>query len=196
MTAALLAALAAVWERERDRLLSLEARRRLWDHVRAFPGLHQAEVARALGMDANHVKYHLERLERSGLVAARREGGYVQYFPREEGPVGLQDTVAPGDKRVIALLRRPVPLHATLLLLDRGEATHAELLEEVGVAHGTLHYHLQRMEAAGLVESERQGRERRYRIAGRDRVEALLLRHRPPDALVQGFIEAWEALEL
>lgn len=147
-------------------------------------------------MDANQVKYHVGRLERCGLVTSRREGGFLQHFPREEGSLGLREAVPAGEKAALALLRRPVPLHVTLLLLDRGEATHAELLPEVAVAHATLHYHLQRMEAAGLVESAKEGRERRYRLREPDRTEGLLLRYRPPDALVRGFLDAWEAVGL
>lgn len=188
--------MAAPWERERERVLALGARRRLHDRVQTFPGLHLAELARGLEMDPNHAKYHLDRLERAGLVASRHEGGFLLYFPKEETSLGLRDVVGAQDKAVLAALRRPVPLHIALLLLDRGRTTHAQLLEDVGVAHGTLHYHLKRMEDAGILTSVKEGRERWYSLADRDTVERLLTKHRPPNALVAGFLDAWEGLQL
>lgn len=188
--------MAAPWERERERILALGARRRLHEQVQTFPGLHLAELARGLEMDPNHAKYHLDRLERSGLVTSRHEGGFLLYFPREPTAVGLQDAVPAQDKAVLAALRRPVPLHIALLLIDRGRTTHAQLLEDVGVAHGTLHYHLKRMEDAGILTSVKEGRERWYTLADRDTVERLLTKYRPPNALVEGFLDAWEGVQL
>ena len=197
LAALAVAALApAPWERERDRILQLGARRRLHEQVTTFPGLHLAELARGLDMDPNHAKYHLDRLERAGLVASRHERGFLLYFPKEETALGLRDAVAAQDKAVLAALRRPVPLHIALLLLERGRTTHAQLLEDVGVAHGTLHYHLKRMEDSGILASVKEGRERWYSLTDRDTVERLLTKYRPPNALVAGFLDAWEGLQL
>lgn len=191
-----MAGLVVTLERERDRVLSLGARRRLHRQVGTFPGLHLAELARTVDMSPNHAKYHLDRLERSGLVTSRQEGGFLVYFPKETGSIGLREAVPAPDKLTLALLRRPVPLHIVLLLLDKQVATHAQLLGEVGVAHGTLHYHLKRLETAAVLVSERQGRERLYRINDTRRVEELLTRFKPPSALVEGFLDAWEGLDL
>lgn len=191
-----LMALYIVFLARRGDLLDLDVRRRLFEQVRQYPGLHLRELARALAIDPNHAKYHLQALERAGLVSSKREEGYWRFFPRESGPVGPADTVGAKDKGVLSLLRRPVPLHVTLLLLDRGEATLTDLVNDVRVSISTLHYHLTKMEGAGMLQSEKLGRERRYRLSDRDRMVDQLIRYRPPDSLVQGFLEAWEQLEL
>lgn len=175
----------------------METRRRVYRCVEDFPGLHLSEVARQCGMDTNHAKYHLGYLGKHGLVSSRDEGARQAFFPRREGPVGPQETVAAADKAVLALLRQPVPLHAVLVLLERGpEVPHAELDAVLAVSRTTIHYHMAKLEKAGVVVSRRRGRERLYRLADGDRVLALLLRYRPPDSLVAGFLEAWEALDL
>ncbi|MHB1262649.1 MAG: hypothetical protein ACYC2H_13155, partial [Thermoplasmatota archaeon] len=116
------------------------------------------------------------------------------FFPRREGPVGTQESVSADDKAVLALLRQPVPLHAVLVLLDRGECSHADLDEAIPVSRTTLHYHMAKLERAGITESWKAGKERRYRLKESDRLLGLLVRYRPPDRLVSGFLEAWEAL--
>ena len=151
-------------------------------------------MARQCGLSTNHAKYHLAYLERHGLVSSRMEGRQQVFFPRREGPAGVQETVAADDKAVLALLRQPVPLHAVLVLLDRGEASHGELDAAIAVSRTTLHYHMGKLERAGVVASRKDGKERRYRLADEDRILGLLMRYRPPDQLVAGFLEAWESL--
>lgn len=180
----------------RDDLLALETRRRVYRRVEEFPGLHLSELARQCGLETNHAKYHLAYLERHGLVSSRMEGATQVFFPRREGPLGPQEAIAADDKAVLALLRQPVPLHAVLVLLDRGECSHADLDAAVPVSRTTLHYHMGKLERAGVVASHKEGKQRRYRLADEGRILGLLVRYRPPDQLVAGFLEAWEALEI
>lgn len=182
--------------RKRDDLLQLDARRRIYQHVLKYPGLHLREIARNLGLDPNHAKYHLEYLEKHQLISTRREEGYVRHFPRVEGTLGPREVLNPDEKRVLALLRQPVPLHALLILLDRGALSHGELAALVGIAPSTLSYHVRKMETAGLVAAEYLGRERVLSVARPEELTSLLVRYRPPDELVRGFLEAWEQLEL
>jgi predicted transcriptional regulator len=177
-------------------LLQLEARRKLYGFVSEFPGLHLAELARLAGLEANHAKYHLAYMEKHGLVSSRDEDGYWRFFPKTEGPIGLQESISAQDKELLALLRQPVPLHVTLILLDKGEASHGEIERQVRVGRTTLHYHVKKLERAGVVIGLKEGRERRYTLADPGHVREVLLRYKPPDALVQGFLEAWDTIAL
>lgn len=181
---------------KRDDLLELDARRRIYEHVERFPGLHLREIARSTGMDPNHAKYHLLYLEKNGLVSSREEGGYWRFFAKAEGRLGPQEVLSPQDKGVLALLRQPVPLHCILVLLNDAEASIEALSQRIGVAHSTLLYHLGKLERAGLVVSRKEGRLRVVRLAEPERLQSYLVRFRPPDSLVAGFLEAWEQLEL
>lgn len=193
--AGFLTALSIVFLARRSDLLELDARRRTYQALVEFPGLHLRELARQLKVDPNHAKYHLRYLERHGLVSSRREGGYLRFFPRAQGPIGPTDLVGAADKRILALLRQPLPLHLVLILLEEDEATLGELRLRAGVAASTLLYHVRKLEASGIVTTDRRGRDRRYRLVEPDRLMDHVLRYRPPDALVRGFLEAWEQLE-
>lgn len=194
--AGLLMALYVVFLARREDLLELEARRRLYEVVERFPGLHLREIARNASMDANHAKYHLLYMEKNGLVSSREEGGYWRFFPKVEGRLGPQEVLSPNDKAVLALLRQPVPLHCILVLLNDGESSIDALAQRVGVAHSTLLYHLGKLERSGLLESRKDGRMRLVRLSSPEAIQSQLLRFRPPDSLVSGFLEAWEQLEL
>lgn len=189
-------ALHIVFLAKQQDLLQLDARRRVYEQVAKYPGLHLSEIARGAGMEVNHAKHHLRYLEKHALVSSQKEEGYWRFWPRREGSLGPQESVGVDQKKILALLRKPLPLHISLLLLNHEEMNHAELRQETGAAHGTMHYHLRKMEQDGVLESQKEGRERRYRLTQPEKMLALLLEHKPPDRLVQGFLEAWEALEL
>lgn len=177
-------------------LLALQKRRDIYRYVGRFPGMHLREIARALDMTPNHVKYHLQHLEKHGLVSSKKEDGYWRFWPREEGSTGHRDQVDARDKKRLSILRRPVPLHVVLLLLDRGRATHRDLLAEVDVSHSTLHYHLKKMTDAQILDSEKDGRERFYWIPEPDGLLELVLKYQPPNTIVHKFLDAWEQLEI
>lgn len=189
-------ALWIVFLAHRKDLLALDARRLVYQHVQSYPGLHLREIGRGTGLDPNHAKYHLQYLEKHGMVSSRKEDRYWRFYPRVETETGQRDVLGRHEKAVLALLRRPMPLHVTLLLLDRGEMSHGDILEDLDVSHSTLSYHLKKMEGQGLVEARSAGRQRFFRLRDAEQVFLLLMQYRPPDALVQGFLEAWEALEL
>lgn len=181
---------------KRDDLLELDARRRLHDAIGEYPGLHLRELARRTELSAKHVEYHLRRLEKAGVVTSKQEDRYRRYYPTAEGSTGRRDVVDRHQKKALALLRRPVPLHIVLLLLDRGAMDHGSLKEAVGIGHGTLSYHLKNLAAQGVVTARPEGRRRVFQVADAEGTEALLLQYRPPDELMQGFIETWEAFAL
>ncbi len=189
-------ALHIVFLAKREDLLELDTRRRVYEHVARYPGLHLSEIARGTQINVNHAKHHLRYLEKHDMVSSQRESGYWRFYARREGPLGLQESVGPQEKTVLSLLRRPLPLHITLLLLNHDEMNHAELREKTGAAHGTVHYHLKKLEKDGVITSHKQGRERLYRLSDKQQTLRLLIEHKPPDSLVAGFLEAWEALEL
>ncbi len=58
-------------------------------------------------------------------------------------------------------------------LAQRGTATPTELAAELPVTRQAVSKHLATLQAAGLVESERQGRETRYRLTPQPLTEAI-----------------------
>src|SRR5687768_1803215 len=136
----------------REDLLQLDARRKLYRCVEDYPGLHLAELARLAGLEANHAKYHLAYMEKHGLLSSRDEDGYWRFFPRQEGPIGMQESISAHEKELLALMRQPIPLHVVLILLEGGVASHTEIEKQVRVGRTTLHYHMRKLETAGVVE--------------------------------------------
>jgi DNA-binding transcriptional ArsR family regulator len=80
--------------------------------------------------------------------------------------------------QVFGALADPSRRHVLGFIAERGTATATELTGELPITRQAVAKHLATLAGAGLVESERQGRETRYRLteAGEewdDRLDAL-----------------------
>ncbi|MBE7183912.1 MAG: winged helix-turn-helix transcriptional regulator [Methylobacterium mesophilicum] len=74
---------------------------------------------------------------------------------------------------IAALLGDPARANMLSLLMDGRALTVSELAEAAGVALPTASGHLAKLEAAGLVAAEKQGRHRYFRLSGHDVAEVL-----------------------
>jgi len=182
--------------REREGLLELETRRRVFLAVQRYAGLPLAGLAKEAGLDEDLVRYHVRVLERAGMARTEEEGGMRRVYPLEATPYGTVSPLTPEQRQLLGVLRRPAVLRAVVALLDRGPLAVGELALACGVRPSTASHHLRSMEQAGLVHVESKGRERIVQLRDRDGVLRLLADHPPPRDLVQGFVEAWDDLGL
>jgi DNA-binding transcriptional ArsR family regulator len=79
----------------------------------------------------------------------------------------------PNLAAVAALLGDPARANMLTALMDGRALTATELAQEAGVSPQTTSGHLSRLEAARLVEVEKQGRHRYFRLSGEDVAEVL-----------------------
>lgn len=164
-------------------------RRRILNLVNEFPGLHLRELQRRAQTSAMLVEYHLNVLERLGLVISQEEGGYRRFFPTRDAKLPLGKT----EKLWLGLLRQPVPLGIALYLLEMSRATHKMLADIVPVTKSTLTYHLKNMEAAGLIVREPPGG-REFRLHEPERVLALLRAYSPTPDMIVAYGSMWDQI--
>ncbi len=132
--------------------------------VARVPGAHLRGIERMTGLPLGQVLYHLDRLERMGLLVSTRDWGFRRYFVARD--------VDRREKKLLGALRHDVPRRIAVALLERPGQTHKELQTLAGVAGSTLSFHLQRLLATGVLERERAGASHVYRLA-----DPALLRH-------------------
>lgn len=168
--------------------LDLESRRRLFEYLEANPGTHMRELERALGMSTGMLTYHLDYLERAGLIRVEDAGYRKHYF------VAAQ--FRPDERSVIALLRQPTPRRILIALLTAQSLSFQELLATIGVAKSTLSFHLHKLTTTNLVTVRRQEREHHYAVGEPDRVARLLIaiRESVADDAVERFVALWTKL--
>jgi DNA-binding transcriptional ArsR family regulator len=142
------------------------ARRRLYDTVKAEPGLHVNELRRRLKMSPSSIEYHLAVLTGAGLVVSEDDGRYKRFYANGAG-LGLNPG-SPNSRNALGALRRPHARAIVQHLLDRGEGTAREVSRALSLHESAASRRLDHLERAGLLLSERVGRERRYQVRNRD----------------------------
>lgn len=161
------------------------ARRRVLELVRQYPGLHLREIQRQLDTSAMLAEYHLNLLEKWGLVTSLEEKNYRRFFPNSELPRPLP----PEDKRALCLLRQTVPLGIILLLLERGALTHGQIADALDLRKSTLTYHLNLLEGAGVVKRTAQAR--LFELVEREHILSLLRSYRLTPDLIDEYAGLW-----
>lgn len=172
--------------------LELDSRRRIFDAVCKYPGMHLREIGREVRLSANLVDYHLLYLEKRELVYSIQDGQYKRYFPRDA--VGADRShFSASDKPIVSLLRQRVPFRITLLILKNGTMAHREIVQSVRKSPSTVSHHLEKLVTAGVIS--KSGNSSEYSISDSSRIERILLRFNPlPASLTDGFLEIWDDL--
>ncbi len=179
-------------------LLELETRRAIYKLVLSSPGLHLREIQRQLGMHVNLVEYHLHHLIASELVVSVDQGGYTRFFASQAPGEGSRvDRLTSQDKRVLGMMRQPMPLRIMVYLLAAGSAQHKDVCEHLGCAPSTLTYHMKKLVKARIVIQTTAGDGKGYTLADRRGVARLLMLYRPaPFDQVDAFTELWLDLSM
>ncbi|MFQ5919233.1 MAG: winged helix-turn-helix transcriptional regulator [Thermoplasmata archaeon] len=177
-------------------VLDLESRRRIFELLTEYPGLHLRELERRLGMDVRGLQYHLEFLESHGALSSLREGGYLRYYPREWDQSQFREQFGPAEKRILAVLRQPRPLQLILLLLEHGDISGPMLQGEMGLGGAALTYHLRKLLRLHVVDVRTVGRVKHYQLKDPESILQLIIRYRPPPDLIEDFLDLWERVGL
>ncbi len=168
-----------------EEALELENRRRIFRLVTKFPGIHLRDIQKRLELSMGVLEYHLNYMEKEQILSAESDGYRKSYFVRAD--------VQHGDKSTLALLRQEAPRRIIMLVLLRKTATFKEILDETKTSKSTLSFHMKKLTEAGLVSSERVGRELAYAVKDPDATAKLIVTYKESflDSVVDRFVEAW-----
>jgi len=166
-------------------VLELETRKKIYDIIDRNPGIHLSKISQILKMRISLVEYHLNFLEKHELISVDKETGYKRYFIK--GKIGVE------DKRYLFILRQKTVLEIILFLLKNDFSPHKTILENVKVSPSTLSYHLNKLLKKGIVELNRYGENKGYRIKNRDEILSILIRYKPY-RILDGFEDIWSDL--
>lgn len=145
-------ALAPLYTRlTRSDVLDNGTRDALYHRIQASPGITLTDLTAAGPVARNAVVHHLRILESQGFIVSRRVGRSRHFYPNGHAPsareVVAQSTLENATTRAIADRVRAAP----------GTAQR-DLCEGLGISPSLAHWHLARLEDAGLVRKARSGR--------------------------------------
>lgn len=122
--------------------------------VEDAPGITITDLADQVGVSLTTTVHHVRILERTGHVESRRHGRSRHIFPAGRG---VQ------EKRAAMVLHHDKARHILAFIERHPGAMQRQVAGAVGIGQSLAHWHLRRLEEAGLVSARRDGRSRVYR---------------------------------
>ncbi|MGQ0535684.1 MAG: winged helix-turn-helix transcriptional regulator [Methanobacteriota archaeon] len=139
-----------------ENVLASETRRGLYAFLVERSGASLKEITDRLDLSTTNALWHLRKLEASGLVRGRKFNGFKLYYPVAGGVETsrrclVQTALANKNARVIYDYVRTHP------------GTHQrEIARALGVNHGTVRWHLRKLQTVDLLESQTVGKTANY----------------------------------
>lgn len=125
-----------------------ETRRRVLEYIQKNPGVTFRKLAEELNLGIGSLQYHLNVLEKNGLIKSRKVGGKRYIFPAEfeKEYEALLQVISNKTQRKI------------LLLLATGSKTQTEIAKKLNLTQATINYHMKILSKNNIVERERDGK--------------------------------------
>ncbi|MUV58056.1 winged helix-turn-helix transcriptional regulator [Halogeometricum sp. CBA1124] len=143
-----------------------DTRTQIRTYVDSHPGVHFNGLVRSLDLAPGQVQHHVRRLVDAERLVREEFYGRTHYYPP-----GLTEW----ERATVALYHRDTARAILTRLLDDGEARPAALAEELGVARSTLEWHVGHLEEQGVLQKQRDIRNRVTLVLERPAATAAVL---------------------
>ena len=176
----------------KEKALELETRREIFQWVEQFPGLHLREIERQLDITSALAEYHLNYLQKHELVMSIEEGGYRRYYPHYDiGDTSEKPQLSSEDKRIVGLMRGPIPFQIVLFLMGEQGRTHKEISDGLKISRSTLTYHLKKLIQLGVVQKKARGPSRGFFIQHPRKMRQLMIQYKPTPDVLETYGDMW-----
>lgn len=154
---------------EKDDILRLETRRRLYNFILKYPGCHLRKICEELKTPKTTIDYHLRYFEKHKMIYVKLEDKYHRYY--------IAQKVGNVDKEILSLLRQNTPRKIVLYLFLYPEHSREEISKELGKPITTIFYHLDKLIDKDVLEKKRYGHKKLYKIKDQKRIYHLLIKY-------------------
>lgn len=129
-------------------------------------------IRRELRLGMGVVQYHLNRLEREGMIVSRRRGFYKRFYP--------SSLFGDRELEIMDVLAQETERDLLIFLMVNPNASQKDLSRYARVSPSSVNWHMRRLSKAGLVEAKHEGASVRYLVkVSRDKMLVLLKSYHP-----------------
>lgn len=134
-------------------------RRSIFEYIQAHPGVHLRAAASALDLSTTNVLWHLRKLEDANLITSKKFEGYKVFYPVEGGVETKRRAIAS------SVLRNDNAQQILVYVSTNPSAHQREIARALGVNHGTIRWHLRKLEEAELIRPVRNDHTTHYYVS-------------------------------
>ncbi len=156
-----------------DPELELLNRRKIYQVIDKFPGIHFRELFRKLDLSMGSLEYHINILQRNELIYGKKEGGFTRYFVK--GKLGSE------DKDLAGMMQNDKLRKMLFTLVLNPGLTHKDLTETLAWPKATISFYLKKLLSKGIIEEREISKTDKPRTSGRSGIGLYVTR---PDRVI------------
>jgi WD40 repeat protein/DNA-binding MarR family transcriptional regulator len=129
----------------KDAALDHETRGMIRGCIIADPGIHYSEIIRRLDLRNGTAAYHLQTLEREGIIKSRNDGRFRRFYPSEMKFIGSHV--------------RPTKLQKIILetIQEKEGPSQIDIAKTLDISYAIVHREIKRMALIGMIRLQRHG---------------------------------------
>jgi predicted transcriptional regulator len=155
--------------------------------IEKFPGIRYRELMRLAKITNGVMSYHINFLEKTGVIKIERQGGVTRFYPTN---------MREHDRVMLGKLRQKTTRQIVLFILSNKSISFNDIVEHVECAPSTVSWHLKKLREVDLVQTKQVNGHLFYTINQKDEVVSLLNTYRASflDEMVDSFVDTWHEL--
>ena len=146
--------------------IGIDNRKAILDYISDNPGTHLRKIARDLDIHLSTLRYHLDNLEKQGLIGCQKQNNLKVYF--------TSGKLKPIEKTLTPLLQQKRFRDIILVLIDYPGLTFSQIVEKLSIGTSTASKYINTLEDQKILFHEKSGREKKYYLSDEKSVIELL----------------------
>jgi predicted transcriptional regulator len=166
-------------------VVMLETRKRIYQCIETYPGIHFRELQRKVGIGVGNLDYHLHYLTKQDLIMIEKFKERKLFYS-----LGLNQY----ERDILAVLRQKNYRQLILCLLENSVITQKELIICVKRSQSSVSARLKVLISRKLIISCHTTKEKKYKLGQPIRLMKVLITHQESflDKVVDRVVDAWE----
>ena len=141
---------------KKEKVLDHYTRGKIHGYILANPGDHYNSIRKTLNISNSTFSYHLQVLERWGVIKSSRDGVYKRFYPSDMKVPDNGGKLKESQRLIIKKIRETPGI------------SQKDIASFLGVSSSTVNYHLQELIKNNIVHQKRMGMKVRYFLARSD----------------------------
>jgi DNA-binding MarR family transcriptional regulator len=138
---------------KRSKLFNNAARMRIYQHIKAHPGIHYRSILKDLKLKMGTLTHHVNILEREGHIRSYQDGVYRRFYRPEEG-MPLKVRLTNIQERILNIIKENPGISQTTIS------------KKAGSNKFVINYHIKILSDVGMVFVQKEGRKSQCFVAG------------------------------
>jgi predicted transcriptional regulator len=140
--------------------------------IQENPSCHLRKIKMELDLAMGTIQYHLDKLEKAGMITSQRQGLHKYYFV-----VGAFEE---NEKQLLEILSNETAREILMFIVEQKFPSQTEISKHIGISSASVSWQIKRLQDYRIVEEIKEGKFKRYKLRGDSKQVVALLKNYYP----------------